>query len=154
MTTDRARPQDAPNRVIYKNAITYRRFNSGGSGGQHQNRSENAIEAALDPELAKRLGIPAFKAVASMKSQHANKKAAASMLRSKIFFALKGQQAKSRYSAGQKRVRNYHQPDDRVTDETGLSWSWRKTIGKGSLERCIDGRRDAKHTKPPKDSGP
>ena len=131
----------------FKGAITYRRFNSGGPGGQHQNTTENAVEASLDQAVADELGIPAVSATASLKSQHASKRGAAKMLASRIKAALENLSAKLRFSAGTNRVRNYHQPDNRVTDSTGLRWPWRETLGKsggGDIAKCIDGRRAAK----------
>lgn len=132
--------------MIYKNAISYRRFNSGGPGGQHQNTTENAIEAILDPAVAAELGIPALRSTVSLKSQHSSLREARKLLVERIRDAIKERDARERYGAGHKRVRNYHQPDDRVTDSTGLRWTWRETVGKsggGTLEKCIEGRARA-----------
>ena len=127
--------------MIFKNAISYRAFSSGGPGGQHQNTTENAIEASLEQRVAVELGIPAVKATSSLKSQHASKKAAARTLRSRIQIEIKKRDHRGR-GFDRARVRNYHQPDNRVTDSTGLRWSWDETVGKCRIGQCIDGRRD------------
>jgi len=124
-----------------RNAITCRRFNSGGPGGQHQNTTENAIELALTDSAARQLGIPRVTATASLKSQHASKRAAEKLLRVRIAAEIRKRDARGRYTAGTKRVRNYHEPDDRVTDASGARWSWRGTVGKGKIGHCVDGRR-------------
>lgn len=127
--------------MIFKGAISYRTFNSGGKGGQHGNRSMNAIEAALSASVAADLDIPVITATATLKSQHASKRAARRLLLAKIRAHLSLQGARGRYSAGKERVRTYHEPDNRVVDSSGLRWSWDATVGKGDLAPCIDGRR-------------
>lgn len=127
----------------YKNAITYRTFNSGGPGGQHSNRTFNAIEASLSPSAARDLGIEPVSATGTEKSQVQSRRLAVKRLRDKIRAAIKLRDAKQRYSAGHERVRNYHGPDNRVTDASGQRWSWKETVGKGDLSVCIEGRRAA-----------
>lgn len=126
---------------VYKNAVKFRAFNSGGKGGQHGNRSMNAIEASLCPTVARKLGIPALKATATTsKSQHQNRALAARILKVKIREALRSD--KARYGAGAGRVRNYHEPDNRVTDSTGARWLYTEVMGKPSgFAAAIDERR-------------
>lgn len=100
-------------------------------------------QASLTPEAAKALGIEPLSATASLKSQHASKRAAAKELRVRVKAALSLKAARGRYAAGHERVRNYHEPDNRVTDASGERWTWKETVGKGSLTRCIEGRRRA-----------
>lgn len=126
--------------MIMKNAVSYRCFNSGGPGGQHSNRSENAVEAILDPAAAAKLGIPAVSATASVKSQKTSKREAQKLLAARIRHEVGLLNRRPRFSAGMSRVRNYHEPNNRVTDETGQRWSWSETLGKTDLSSCIDGR--------------
>ncbi len=126
----------------FKNAISYRFFNGGGKGGQHGNRSLTAVEAVLDPKVAIELGMSNMSATSvSFKSQRANKLSAGKVIRSKIRIALRIQLTRKRFAAGRDRVRNYHGPDDRVTDSGGV-YSYRKTVGKGDLSTVIDRLRD------------
>lgn len=127
----------------YKNAISYRAFNSGGPGGQHSNRTFNAIEASLSPSAARELGIEPCSATGTEKSQVQSKRLAVKRLTEKILAAVKLRDAKQRFAAGHERVRNYHEPDNRVTDASGGRWGWKETVGKGDLSACIDGRRAA-----------
>lgn len=129
--------------MIYRDAIEIRFYNSGGPGGQHRNRSASDVEMRLKPEAAAEIGIPAVKATASGRSQSRNLATARRVLRSRIAAEVKRLDAKGRFAAGNDRVRNYHEPDNRVTDSSGLRWPWRETAGKGDLAPCIDGRRDA-----------
>lgn len=124
-----------------KGAFSYRAYNSGGPGGQHQNRTFNAIEAKLSKEAAGKLGIPVLSAVGTEKSQVQSRRLAVKRLKSRIVAAIKARDARDRYSAGHERVRNYHEPDNRVTDSTGLRWTWKSTVGSKDLSDCIDGRR-------------
>lgn len=126
-----------------KNAISYRAFNSGGPGGQHSNRTFNAIEASLSREAARDLGIEPCSATGSEKSQLRSKGLAVKRLKEKILAAVKIRDAKERFAAGTERVRNYHGPDNRVTDASGLRWGYKETVGKGDLSACIEGRRAA-----------
>ncbi|MCP3961253.1 MAG: peptide chain release factor-like protein [bacterium] len=126
--------------------ILYRAFRASGPGGQHRNKTETAIEARLHPDDVAVLGLPAEATKAqstSHKSQATNKKVARAKLASRVKAELERRQAKGRHAAGFDRVRNYHEPDDRVTDSTGLRWSFRETVGKGDLSGPIDGRREA-----------
>lgn len=43
-----------------------------------------------------------------------------------------------------RRVRTYHEPDDRVTDESGFQASYRQTVGRDDLRSLIEGRRARK----------
>ena len=124
-----------------KGAFSYRAYNSGGPGGQHQNRTFNAIEARLSPEAASAMGIPVLSAVGTEKSQVQSKRLAVKRLKRRILAALKRRDAKKRYSAGHEVVRRYHEPDNRVVDSTGLRWPWKSTVGNKDLSDCIDGRR-------------
>lgn len=129
--------------TLGRKAYKIRRVNTGGPGGQHQNTTENGIVITLLPDVAAELGIPVVSAAASLRSQHRSKAQAVKLFAARIVTELRKTQARGRYSAGTDRVRNYHQPDDRVTDATGGKWSYRKTVGDGDLGPCIDGRRDA-----------
>lgn len=70
--------------MIIKNAFKFRAFNSGGPGGQHCNTTNNAIEVTLSNEAAKCLGIDIVSATATLKSQHASKRAVLRAIRAKI----------------------------------------------------------------------
>lgn len=118
--------------------IRYRAYNSGGPGGQHQNRSENAIEASVTLPDGREV-----KARSEMKSQHASKRAARAILASRVREALTPPKERGRVAGFGKegRVRTYHEPNDRVSDESGFAASFRQTVGRGRMEELIEERR-------------
>jgi len=117
--------------LVPSSDLRFRFYNSGGPGGQHSNRTENAVEVTHIPT-----GI---KANGALKSQHRSRKAALKVLRSRLYAHYKALGAKERYAAGFERVRTYHEPNDRVVDHrTGKTWSYRRTVGKGDLSDVIE----------------
>lgn len=119
--------------------ITYRAFNSGGKGGQHGNRSMNAIEASVElPD-----GTTLRATSKTCKSQHANKKLATAQLAAKVreYYRDEPDRGETAGFGAQGRIRTYHQPGDRVVDEAGPTFTWNHTVGKGDLSEVIDARR-------------
>jgi protein subunit release factor A len=88
--------------------IQYRAFNSGGKGGQHGNRSMNAIQAWVDLPDGRRIS-----ATSTMKSQHTSRKMARALLLTRVKAAFDKQKPRV---VGGERVRTYHEADNRVTD--------------------------------------
>lgn len=111
--------------------IAFRAFNSGGKGGQHGNRSLNAIEVTHLPT-----GI---QATASAKSQHRNRATALQILKGRLLAHYQAEAAKERQRPSMERVRTYHEPEDRVVDHrTGQRWSYRGTVGRGRIGGIVE----------------
>ena len=120
--------------------ISYRTFNSGGKGGQHSNRSENAVECSVtlpDGREIKAASTP-------HKSQWRNRKAAERALLSKVREALKPERERPDLS---ETVRTYHAVDNRVVDHaSGERASYKRVVDKDKVEefaRLVDARRRA-----------
>ena len=104
--------------------ITYRAFNSGGKGGQHGNRTMNAITASVALDDGRTIQATSQ----SLKSQHANKRAATAILKQRVREALEGPPKERIRNA--ETVRTYHEADNRVTDHRSqLKTPW-KSIDK------------------------
>lgn len=117
--------------VIKRGDIVFRAYNSGGKGGQHGNRSMNAIEAKHLPT--------GLTATSSLKSQHRNRKLATRLLLSRVVAYYRRQLDDSREAPPDERVRTYHECDNRVVDHrTGEKWSYADTVGKGKLAEIIE----------------
>jgi protein subunit release factor A len=128
-----------------------RAFNSGGPGGQHGNRSMNAIELVAEYRID---GVTVeIRATASLKSQHKSRTAALRLLASKLKAEVERRkaeltggrrvQAGGFGAAGAYRVRTYHEPDNRVIDSAGFRMSYAETAGKGRIVDLVDRRRVA-----------
>lgn len=106
-------------------------FRSGGPGGQNQNKRDTGvrithIESGLAAECREE------------RSQLQNKKTAFKRLCALLVKHYVDEDQRERYAAGQKVVRTYHQPDDRVTDhDTGKQYSYREVVEKGKVEKMI-----------------
>lgn len=126
--------------------VSRRPFNSGGNGGQHGNRTFNAVELIAEWTVD---GRPLrVSATAGLKSQHVSLAAALRILFSKRDAALRELARPDRGTtqgfggAGQERVRTYHALDNRVVDSSGVRASYRETVGREDLSTLIDGRRE------------
>lgn len=112
-------------------------FRAGGKGGQHQNKTETGvrithIESGLSAECRE------------TRSQAENKKRAFRKLVPLLVERYVDQENRDRYAAGTDVIRSYHEPNDRVTDhDTGETFSFRFTVGKGDLAPLIESRRAA-----------
>jgi len=110
-------------------------FRCGGKGGQKQNKTSSGcrithIESGLSSESRVH------------RSQHQNKKAAFLKLADKLVAFYVNQDDAERFAAGERVVRSYHEPNDRVTDHgSGKRYSYRQTVGRGDLSRLIEDRR-------------
>lgn len=110
-------------------------FRSGGKGGQHQNKTDTGvrithIESGLSAECRE------------TRSQAENKKRAFRKLSDMLVERYVGEEQKERFAAGEETIRSYHEPNDRVTDhDTGDTYSYKYTIGKGDMSDLIAERR-------------
>lgn len=127
--------------------LTVRPYNSGGSGGQHSNRTLNAVELtasvrARDTNERRLIRVKASTA----KSQLTNRRRAYVVLMSKIGALMKpNPRARGPVSSwGSPKIRTYHRPDNRVVDHaSSLKMTWDETVGKGDLGPMIEARRRA-----------
>jgi len=121
-----------------KPKIQYRAFNSGGKGGQHGNRSMNAIEAwVILPDGRK------ISATSTYKSQQTSKKMARARLLSRVQAELEPRRERGKDG---ERVRTYHEVDNRVTDHaSGVTIPY-GLLGK-MFDELIEARRRALHEK-------
>jgi len=116
--------------TIRKADLRFRAFRSSGPGGQNRNKVFSAIEVTHLPT--------GLKATACReRSQYQNKKAALRVLVARIYAHY--ETPTERFRAPETRVRNYHEPDNRVTIcASGEQFSYRNTIGKGDLGPLIE----------------
>ena len=118
--------------------INYRPFNSGGKGGQHGNRSLNAMECTVklpDGRIIKAVST-------TSKCQHTNRKRAQKVLAARVISAL--QRVRERGFAAIERVRTYHAVDNRVTDHaSGLKRSYRDVMDGDGFGELVKARREA-----------
>lgn len=132
-------------RLSSRGILTVEPYTGSGAGGQHRNRTRSGIRLIGRWTLN---GRPLeLRAQACMKSQHASLRAALLVLLGRFHAAIEEERSGPRErTAGfgpQGRVRTYHEPDDRVVDESGPRFSYRETVGKGSLSALISARRRA-----------
>lgn len=118
--------------------IKYRPFNSGGKGGQHSNKTLNAMECSVVLPDGRTI-----KATSTcFRSQHQNRKAAQKVLLSRIREALKPERERPDIS---ERVRTYHAVDNRVVDHaSGERRSYREVLEGDAFGDLIDARNAAK----------
>lgn len=143
MTSREAR--ELARRLVHLGILTVETYRGSGPGGQHRNRTESGVKLTGRWALN---GKPlVLRAQACMKSQHASMRAALMVLIAKHRAAVAAARAPARVTppgfgpAG--RIRTYHEPDNRVVDESGVRSTWSATVGKLDLEALIDGRRRA-----------
>jgi len=118
--------------------ITFRPFNSGGKGGQHGNRSMNAIEASVtlhDGRVIKGTSK-------THKSQHRNKEAAKKILLAKVKEALQPERIRPDLA---RRVRSYHAVRNEVIDHaSGMKRRYDRVLEGGqAFEDLVNARREA-----------
>jgi peptide chain release factor 1 len=126
-------------RAVRSGIISVRTYNSGGKGGQHSNRTMNAVEMT---HLASGIRVNA----STSKSQVVNRRTALRVLLSRILAAAAPPPRERGGPAGfcGKYVRTYHELDNRVVDHaSGQRWSWAEVVGKNRLAPAIDARRSA-----------
>lgn len=125
--------------------LTIETYRGSGPGGQHRSRTESGIRLVGTWTLN---GTPLrLEAQACLKSQHASLRAALAILLSRLRAAVVAAREPARQlTAGfgpQCRVRTYHEPDDRVVDESGPRHSYRETVGAGRIGQLVEARRRA-----------
>jgi protein subunit release factor B len=105
-------------------------FSAGGPGGQHQNKTASAcrithIESGLSAECREH------------REQPANRKAAFNKL-AKLLVSHYVKKSDKATHAPDVTIRNYHEPEDRVTDQFGRRYSYKEVIGKGKASKMIN----------------
>lgn len=121
--------------------ITFRPFNSGGKGGQHSNKTLNAMEVSV--------ALPDGRVIKAsstrFKSQHDNRREALRDLKDKVKKALTPERERPDLSEV---VRTYHEPRNIVTDHaSGMTASYREVVEKEKVEqfeKLVEARRRAK----------
>lgn len=114
-----------------KSDFRIERMRGSGPGGQHRNKTESCIRITHIES-----GMNEY--CCESRSQHTNLKTAFKRLAKRLVEYYVGQERKQRYAAGHKRIRTYHEADNRVTDHrSGRKFSYRKTIGRGDMEPII-----------------
>jgi len=117
--------------------ISYRPFNSGGKGGQHSNKTLNAIEATVTLPDGRVLRASSTR----HKDQHRNKKAATEALVERVRAALKPQRDRPDLS---ERVRTYHQGRNEVVDHaSGARRRYDDVLEGDGFAALVDARREA-----------
>lgn len=118
--------------------IDYRAFNSGGKGGQHSNRTFNAIEASVQlPD-----GALIKTTAQTSKSQKTNRKLARLQLLSLVRKRYKSDKERGEHG---ERIRNYHAVDNRVKCEaSGLVRPYKSVLSDSdAFGEMIAARKDA-----------
>lgn len=103
-----------------------------GKGGQKRNKTSTKVRI---------VHLPTGIAVEcdETRSQHQNKRLAFRKLAELLVPIMKNEAQKARYAAGTERVRTYHEPDDRVTDDRcGGSWPYRDVLEGHGLADVIE----------------
>lgn len=112
-------------------------FRGQGPGGQHRNKTDSAVRITHIES-----GLSASSQ--SERSQHVNRKIAFRKLADMLIDRYVRDSGKERYAATSKVIRSYHEPNDRVRDhDTGETYSYRHTVGRGSLEKVIEDRANS-----------
>ena len=117
--------------------IKYRPYNSGGKGGQHSNRSLNAVEVSVTLPDGRRIVASS----GSHKSQFRNKAVAEKALLKKIHIAL---MPKVERRTTMERVRTYHEPRNEVVDHaSGERRAYVEVMDDDAFGELVDARRKA-----------
>lgn len=132
--------------LVKAGIVTVSYFAASGKGGQHGNRTMSGVQLVgrwtINGEPVK------VAARAYQKSQYASKKMALIVLKSRLLAEIERSRQPERRDVGgwggEKRIRTYHEPDNRVTDHaSGLTMSWHEVVNKNHLAPMIEARRNA-----------
>ena len=117
--------------------VSYRPFNSGGKGGQHSNKTLNAIEASVVLPDGRKI-----KAQSTVyKCQHRNKKEAQKELVRRVRQALAVPRVRPDTS---ERVRTYHACRNEVLDHaSGVKRRYDDVLSGDAFADLVDARREA-----------
>lgn len=110
---------------VDKSQLTITCSRGSGPGGQKRNKTSSKVRIVHVPT-----GLSAESD--ETRSQHENRRLAFRKLAALLVPIMKNEARKSRYLASKERIRTYHEPDDRVTDD--------RCEGTWSYEQVIDGR--------------
>ena len=109
-----------------------------GPGGQKRNKTDSAVRITHLPT-----GMNEY--CCDTPSQGRNKATAFRKLAMRVAAVMtEADKPTERYAAGNKVIRTYHEPDDRVTDAShDKQFSYRRTVGKGAIGDILESRRTA-----------
>ena len=113
-------------------------FRGSGPGGQHRNKTDSAVRITHLPT-----GLSA--SCQTDRSQHTNKRNAFRLLAAKLVPLMRNEARRERYAAGQRRVRTYHEPAQRVTDARvpGRQWRYGDVLEWSALGEVVDALGEA-----------
>lgn len=115
--------------------IFYRPFNSGGKGGQHSNKTLNAMECSVRMPCGTLIKASATRS----KHQHMNKKAAEQDLAKKVREFLKKDKVRG---TNNEVIRTYHKVRNEVIDHKSRHRiSYEQAVKKDGFASLVDARR-------------
>ena len=125
-------PSEWPTGVTRKD-IKIQFFKSSGPGGQNKNKRDTACRMTHIPT-----GISTT--ATEERQQGQNKRMAWKKLCAKLVPLIKKEAKKERFLAGSERIRNYHEPDQRVTDSRlpGEQWTYDNIVNKDGLGKVVN----------------
>jgi len=115
--------------------VDYRPYNSGGKGGQHSNRTLNAIEASVTLPDGRSIRATS----STFKCQHRNKKMAQKILAARIVDAMKPERVRPDTT---ERIRTYNACRNDVVDHaSGEHRSYKDVMDGDAFAELVEARR-------------